>query len=61
MANPLQRIGSARLGHVLLKAQLPDLTSLPLFQAGVLHLPQSCYTEWITISWVHVSLTSKFI
>ncbi|WP_072381572.1 hypothetical protein [Rhizobium tibeticum] len=36
------RIGSARLGQGLLKANLPGLARLPLFQGGVLHLRQSC-------------------
>ncbi|MER9243217.1 hypothetical protein [Mesorhizobium sp. M0633] len=42
-----------RLGHVLLKTHSPGLDRLPVFQAGVLHLRQSCYTGWITISRVH--------
>ncbi|ESX38137.1 hypothetical protein X762_31975 [Mesorhizobium sp. LSHC426A00] len=50
-----------RLGHVLLKAHSPGLDRLPVFQAGVLHLRQSCYTGWITISRVHTSLTSNCI
>ncbi len=49
------------LGKVLLNAHLPGLDRLILFQAGVLHLRQSCYTGWITISRVHTSLTSNCI
>ncbi|BAV50379.1 Uncharacterized protein MLTONO_5477 [Mesorhizobium loti] len=48
------------LGKVLLKAHLPGLDRLPLFQAGVLHLRQSCYTG-CNFSLVHTSLASNCI
>ncbi|RXH40844.1 hypothetical protein XH94_11005 [Bradyrhizobium zhanjiangense] len=53
------RIGRARLGQVLLKALLPSMAPLVLFQDGVLHLGPSCWIGWIEIVRVHASLTSK--
>ncbi|NRP76088.1 hypothetical protein ILFOPFJJ_07012 [Ensifer psoraleae] len=53
------RLGSARLGQVLLKAHLPGLARLSLFQSGLLHLRQSRCTRWVKIVRVHASLTLK--
>ncbi|MGY4473385.1 hypothetical protein [Bradyrhizobium sp. USDA 3364] len=53
------RIRWARLGQVLLKARLPGMAALVLFQDGVLHLGPSGYIGWIGIIRVHASLTSK--
>ncbi|MDA9390837.1 hypothetical protein WN73_09065 [Bradyrhizobium sp. CCBAU 45394] len=53
------RIGRVRLGQVLLKALLPGMAPLVLFQDGVLHLGPSCWIGWIGIVRVHASLTSK--